>query len=443
MGFDAEREPRRCAILLVSDGSGATAEAVADAVTVQFPGVDFSIYRYPGVRTPEQVLAVVEEAAAADGIIVHTIVMSDIRRLLLRECRQRSIDHVDLIGPLLGQVSHRAEMRPLLRPGVSRGLSDEYFRRIEAIQYTVQHDDGQGLDTLHEADIVLVGVSRSSKTPLSIFLSMRGWKVANVPIVLGVDPPRVLQEIDQRRIIALMVDQERLVRIRRHRMEMLGTVDAGYATPEKVAEELAYFRRIVRRGYPWPIVNTTGKSIEEAAKEIIAVIEAQRQCASATTQHFTHTTHLRQRRGHHARAATHRRHKVDIAHDFHATPDGPGHFQRKHVWRFAQSRGNALRFGGTMLPQHVRTRRTQLGDALEHLVGGLGAKLGHRRQTAFACRRLEIVQGVDIEMLVNAANARRPQTRYAQHFHEAFGRLFLQLLEQRRTVALRQIAQQT
>lgn len=279
-------KPKRCVIYTVSDGGGATAEAVVDAVTVQFPGVDFVVERHPGVRTREQVLEVVNEAARNNGIIVHTIVITEIRRLLLRECRQRVIDHVDLTGPLLGQISQHVGMRPLLRPGVSRGLSDEYFRRIEAIQYTVRHDDGQGLDTLKEADIVLVGVSRSSKTPLSIYLSMRGWKVANVPIVLGVQPPRQLYEIDQRRIVALTIHKDELVRIRQHRVRSLGTDGQGeYADPEKVAEELAYCRKIVRRGYPWPMVDITGKSIEESAKEVISLVESQRLRAVLSERH--------------------------------------------------------------------------------------------------------------------------------------------------------------
>lgn len=270
-------EPKQCTIHLVSDGSGATAEAVIDAVTVQFPGVDFDIVRHPGVRTREQVLTVVSEAARSRGIIVHTIVITEIRRILLRECRQRVIDHVDLIGPLMGKVSHQVEMRPLLQPGVSRGLSDEYFRRVEAIQFTVRHDDGQGLESLHEADIVLVGVSRTSKTPLSIFLSLRGWKVANIPIVLGVEPPRVLDEIDQDRIVALMIQQDELVRIRENRVRALGGLERGeYASPEKIVEELAFCRRIIRRGYPWPIIDVTGKSIEESAKEVISLVEGQR-----------------------------------------------------------------------------------------------------------------------------------------------------------------------
>jgi regulator of PEP synthase PpsR (kinase-PPPase family) len=268
---------RRCTIFIVSDGIGTTAQAAVEAALVQFPGAAIDVRRYPGVRTREQVLEIVEEAARLDGIIVHTIVIVEIRRLLLRECRQRLIDHVDLIGPLLGQLSQKVGMRPLLRPGVARGIDAEYFHRVDAIQYTVRHDDGQGLDTLDDADIVLVGVSRTSKTPLSVYLSLSGWKVANVPIVLGVPPPRQLEEIDQRKIVGLVIDRDELVRIRQHRVQALGgSLEGAYVDSEKVAEELAYFRRIARRGYPWPLVNITGKSIEETAKEVVSVIQRQR-----------------------------------------------------------------------------------------------------------------------------------------------------------------------
>lgn len=264
-------------LFIVSDGGGATAEAVVDAAMVQFPGVTFQVERRPGVRTREQALAVVREAAIAQAIIVHTIVIQEIRQILVRECRQRIIPHFDLLGPVIGHIAQQVGSRPLLRPGATRGIDPEYFQRIDAIQFTVQHDDGQNVGTLDEADVVLLGVSRSSKTPLSIYLSMRGWRVANIPIVLGVEPPKRLYEIDQHRVVAVTIDPASLLEIRRNRLLALGqNTDGEYADPDKIAEELAHFRRIVRSGYPWPIVNITGKSVEEAAKEVIAIIEAQR-----------------------------------------------------------------------------------------------------------------------------------------------------------------------
>jgi [pyruvate, water dikinase]-phosphate phosphotransferase / [pyruvate, water dikinase] kinase len=268
---------RSATLLVVSDGGGATAEAAVEAAMAQFPDVSFTILRRPGVRTREQVLRVVHEAAVARGIVVHTVVIQEIRRLLVSECRLRLIPHFDLIGPLIGHITQEVGQLPILQPGVARAIDVDYFQRIDAIQFTVQHDDGQNIEGLDEADIVLVGVSRCSKTPLSIYLSMRGWRVANIPIVLGIEPPAKLEEIDQTKIVALWIDLEHLIEIRRNRLELLDqSSDGDYASPEQVKAELDFCRRIVRRGYPWPMVNITGKSIEESAKEVVAVIERHR-----------------------------------------------------------------------------------------------------------------------------------------------------------------------
>lgn len=269
---------RSATLFVVSDGGGATADAAVNAATVQFPGVAFRVFRRPGIRTREQVLRVVREATSSEAIVVHTIVVQDLRNLLVRECRLRLIPHVDLIGPLIGYITQEVGRRPIFQPGVAHALGDEYFERIDAIQFTVQHDDGQSINDLDQADCVLVGVSRTSKTPLSIYLSMRGWRVANVPIILGVEPPEILDEIEQQKIVALTIDPVHLQRIRRARLESLDQLmDGEYADPEKIREELTHFRRIVRRGYPWPIIDITGKSIEETAKEIIALFESFRQ----------------------------------------------------------------------------------------------------------------------------------------------------------------------
>ena len=279
--FGSEVRPgipgRSATLLVVSDGGGTTAEAAVEAAMAQFPDVSFTILRRPGVRSREQVLRVVHEATVSRGIVVHTIVIQEIRRLLVSECRLRLLPHFDLIGPLIGHITQEVGQLPILQPGVSRAIDIDYFQRIDAIQFTVQHDDGQNAGGWDEADIVLVGVSRCSKTPLSIYLSMRGWKVANIPIVLGIEPPAKLYEIDQTKIVALWIDLEQLIEIRRNRLELLDQVsDGDYATPEQVSAELDYCRKIVRRGYPWPMVNITGKSIEESAKEVVAVIERQR-----------------------------------------------------------------------------------------------------------------------------------------------------------------------
>ena len=271
------RADRSATLFVVSDGSGATADAAVNGASVQFPGVAFRVVRRPGIRTEGQVLRVIDEASSSEAIVVHTIVVQELRNLLVRECRLRLIPHLDLIGPLISYIEQEVGSKPILRPGVAPQPTDEYFQRIDAIQFTVQHDDGQSIDTLDEADCVLVGVSRTSKTPLSIYLSMQGWRVANVPIILGVEPPAILGEIDQERIVALGIEADHLERIRRARLESLDQFTSGeYADPDKIRDELAHFRRIVRRGYPWPIINITGKSIEESAKEVIAIFESHR-----------------------------------------------------------------------------------------------------------------------------------------------------------------------
>ncbi len=264
-------------MVLVSDGAGATAEAAINAARAQFPHVSFVVIRHSGIRTPEQVHRVVAEAAETRAIVVHTVVLQSIRKLLVRECRVRLIPHFDLIGPLISHIALDVGKPPIFQAGVSRNLDDDYFSRIEAIQFTVQHDDGQHIHDIGEADIVLVGVSRSSKTPLSIYLSMRGWKVANIPIIDGVDPPDELFSINQRAIVALTIHIDRLVEIRKVRLNHLESSARGeYAEYDRVAEELQHFRKIVRSGYPWPVVDITGKSIEESASEVIAIIEANR-----------------------------------------------------------------------------------------------------------------------------------------------------------------------
>ena len=268
---------RSATLFIASDGSGATASAAVNGASVQFPGVAFRVVRRPGIRTEEQVLRVINEASSSEAIVVHTIVVQELRNLLVRECRLRLIPQVDLIGPLISYIEQEVGRKPILRPGVAPQPTDDYFERIDAIQFTVQHDDGQSVDSLDEADCVLIGVSRTSKTPLSIYLSMQGWRVANVPIILGVEPPAALNEIEQERIVALSIEADHLESIRRARLESLDQHAGGeYADPDKIREELAHFRRIVRRGYPWPIINITGKSIEESAKEIIAIFESHR-----------------------------------------------------------------------------------------------------------------------------------------------------------------------
>jgi regulator of PEP synthase PpsR (kinase-PPPase family) len=263
-------------IYVVSDGTGLTAETVVSAAAGQFFGAIFDVHRRPLVRTTEQASRVIDEAAETHGIIVYTLVVPELRHAVEEECARRGVPCVDIIGGLVARLEEAFGLVPAGEPGLRNArLDPAYFGKIDAIEFTVSHDDGQHPETLGLADVVLVGVSRTSKTPLSIFLAhYRGWKVANVPMVLGVEPPPELFKIDQRKIVGLTIQPGRLVNLRKARLEALGRDPFGpYTSMEQVTDELAYARRVYRHGYPWPIIDTTNRSVEEVAREIIALIE--------------------------------------------------------------------------------------------------------------------------------------------------------------------------
>jgi len=262
----------RCQIFAVSDATGATAELVVRAALAQFQAAEVEIRRLPNIRTADEARRVIEAAQASKAIIVHTLVSEELRQAVLREGRERGVETIDLIGPVLLRLSDQLRVPPLMQPGRFRQLGQEYLHRIEAIEYTVKHDDGQHPLGLDGADIVLVGISRTSKTPLSIYLAGKGWRVANVPIILNLPLPGRLMTIDQERIIGLIVAVDRLVELRRARLERKhAPVAESYAELEKVRAELTYSRSLFRKA-GWPVIDMTNKSIEEAASELLTLI---------------------------------------------------------------------------------------------------------------------------------------------------------------------------
>ena len=262
----------RYQIFAVSDATGATAELVVRAALAQFQVAEVEILRLPNIRTVGDVRRAIETAQASKGIIVHTLVSEELRQAVLREGRERGVETIDLIGPLLFRLSDVLHIPPLMQPGLFRQLGQEYLHRIEAIEYTVKHDDGQDPLGLDRADIVLVGVSRSSKTPLSIYLAGKGWRVANVPVILNLPLPSRLTTIDQDRIVGLIVGVERMVELRRARLERKhAPVAEAYAKLEGVRAELSYSRSLFRKA-GWPVIDMTSKSIEEAASEVLTLV---------------------------------------------------------------------------------------------------------------------------------------------------------------------------
>lgn len=266
-------------VFVVSDASGATAERVVRAALVQFDDPQITLTRYAGVRSVEQISQIVEQAEATGAFIVHTFVYARLRRAMLNEGRSRNVATIDLMGPLLARLTDLFDRPPRAEPGLFQPFDAAYLQRIEAIDFTVRHDDGRNPQDLEQAEIVLVGVSRTSKTPLSIFLAYRGWKVANVPLALGVEPPANLFALPKHRVVGLVVRPERLSELRRVRAEHIGTRSLGYADLDYVRQEMMYAYEIFDRRKDWPLVDVTAKSIEEAAAEVVTLVAGPHQPA--------------------------------------------------------------------------------------------------------------------------------------------------------------------
>jgi hypothetical protein len=256
---------------VVSDATGGTARRVVEAALAQFSGAKVQVEQIPGVRDAKEVQRVIKNAARQGGTIVHTLALPELRRVMLTEGRRRHVATIDLMGPLVARLSETLELAPLAKPGLLQQLDESYFERIGAIDFSVRHDDGRNPDDLPEADLVLVGVSRTSKTPISIFLAYRGWRVANVPIIANLDPPPALFRVDRRKIVALTILPERLAKLRQARLRRLARgVSLNYAQMDHIQKELDWGELILRRER-WATVDVTNKSIEECASEIIAL----------------------------------------------------------------------------------------------------------------------------------------------------------------------------
>lgn len=259
-------------IYAVSDATGTTAERVVRAALVQFDDHQIEITQCGSVRTGEQIREIVTEAARTGGFVVHTFVYENLRHAMLTEGRAQNVTTIDLMGPLLARLSELLATQPRSEPGLFQPFDSAYLQRIDAINFTVRHDDGRNIHDLDQAEIVLVGVSRTSKTPVSIYLAYRGWKVANVPFAMGLEPPKELFSLPKCRVVGLMVKPERLAELRKARVERMGTHALGYADLATIRKETAYFYEIIDRRRDWPIVDVTSKPIEEAAAEVVALL---------------------------------------------------------------------------------------------------------------------------------------------------------------------------
>ena len=263
----------RPVLIVVSDATAETAERVLRAALVQFQDLEVETRIFSSVRTDDQLNEVFDYASGRHAMLVHTLVNPSQRQALLDVSQAQGIPVVDLIGELMGRLSSFLSETPRGVPGIPR-LTEKYFRRIEAVEFAVKHDDGQAIQGLAEADIILVGLSRTSKTPLSTYLAQKGWKVANVPLVLGLPMPRKIDELDQERIFGLTIDASSLIRIRRARLRALNMpADTDYATREYIIRELEYARSVFDAHPAWPVVDVSQKAIEETASMVLRTIE--------------------------------------------------------------------------------------------------------------------------------------------------------------------------
>jgi [pyruvate, water dikinase]-phosphate phosphotransferase / [pyruvate, water dikinase] kinase len=255
-------------LFVISDGTGETAVAAVRAAATQFLET-FRVRTFGEIRHESQVRRVMERAAEEGALVVYTVVNESITGLIRDLAIEKAVPAVDLLGPLISALANHFKLSPQLRPGILHGFSEDYFKRIEAVEFAVRHDDGANLHTLFQADLVLAGVSRTSKTPLSMYLAQRGYRTGNVPIVPGIDPPRELMEIDPRKVVGLIADATSLLEIRRARVRHLrASPYLAYADAEAVAEELRRARDLYRRR-GWRMVDITGKAVEEAAARIL------------------------------------------------------------------------------------------------------------------------------------------------------------------------------
>lgn len=268
---------RKLLVYIVSDSLGETAEHVVKAVIRQFrPSYeDVELRKFPRVSTLANVRAVVQEAASANAFIAYTLVEKELRQQLYHLCVERQVHAIDLLGPFMDFVEEKFHETPLQKPGIVYQLDDQYFRKIEAIEFAVKYDDGRDPRGILLADIVLVGVSRTSKTPLSQYLAHKSYKVANVPVMPEVDPPEELFKVDPKKCFGLSINVEQLNSIRRERLLVLGLKEeAVYAQKQRIEEEMVHFSKIVEK-VGCQVVDVTNKAIEESANLILELYEQQ------------------------------------------------------------------------------------------------------------------------------------------------------------------------
>jgi regulator of PEP synthase PpsR (kinase-PPPase family) len=256
---------------IISDATGETATRLVAALEAQFPDQPFEEVRHPRVETVDDLMLAVSRAKGRPAVLVYTIVKPELREAMRDLCRQAKLHYCDILGPPLASIAKVSGMAAQMKPGARPPLDSAYFRRMAAIEFAVKYDDGVG-SGLRESDIILVGVSRTSKTPLSMYLGYLGYKTANVPIVKGIEPPAELFAIDAAKVVGLTIGPDRLAEIRRERARLMRGARQSYAGIVEIYEELDQAAAVHRR-LGCPVIDVTELSVEETAQRVIRLVQ--------------------------------------------------------------------------------------------------------------------------------------------------------------------------
>ncbi|WP_134700161.1 pyruvate, water dikinase regulatory protein [Ammoniphilus sp. YIM 78166] len=264
-------------VFIVSDSVGETAEVVVKAAASQFEGHSIDIRKFPYVEDQGTISELVLAAKESQAVIAFTLVIPELRSYLTETAKKHGVTVVDIMSPMIQSLEGVVKRKSKNQPGLVRQLDEEYFKKVEAIEFAVKYDDGRDPRGLLRADVVLIGVSRTSKTPLSMYLANKRFKVANVPLVPEVEPPEELYMIPVKKCIGLTISPDQLNMIRRERLKALGLASqANYASLERIMQELEYAEKVMKR-IGCPVINVSNKAVEETANLIMEIIRKRNQ----------------------------------------------------------------------------------------------------------------------------------------------------------------------
>jgi regulator of PEP synthase PpsR (kinase-PPPase family) len=258
-------------IFIISDATGQSGLHIMRAAIVQFERARLKMSLFHNIDSNDSLQEILDNARSTKALIAFTFVKKEMRDYTVEYCTKNRIFHLDILGPLINNLSSYLQQEPRETPMALRKVDERYFKRIDAIEYALQHDDGRGAERLREADIIILGLSRTSKTPTSFFLAQEGFKVANIPVVPGIPLPEELFKVNQRKVICLNMDPHVLQKVRMVRQKH-SNLDHSYSDFKKIFADVEYIWGIARKNRNWKVIDTTNKSIEETSWEIIHYI---------------------------------------------------------------------------------------------------------------------------------------------------------------------------